>query len=191
MVNYSYGKIYKITSESTGLVYYGSTALYYLSKRLSTHIQDYKKYLRGKHHYISAFKLLECEDYKIELIKDFPCANKSQLTTEEGKYIRENECVNLHIPGKTKEENHKAAKEYRKEYYIKNIDRHKELNKIWRETNKDKIKHIDIEYRKQNKQKIDERRSKPYTCECGSTIIWGNKSKHFKTKKHCEYINNL
>ena len=149
MVNYKNGKIYKITSESTGLVYYGSTSEKYLSQRLSSHLRKYKRYLNEKSkNYCSSFKVIEQEDYKIELIKDFPCNNKTQLTTEEGNYVRENECVNIQIPGRTRKE-----------------------------------------YREQNKQKNKDRKSKPYTCECGSLVRWGGKLSHFKTKKHCEYIN--
>ena len=191
MVNYSYGKIYMITSEKTGLVYYGSTAEKYLSQRLGKHLSQYKQYLNGKYHYNSSFELLKCEDYKMELIKDFPCNNKTQLTTEEGKYIRENECVNIHIAGRTPkewyEDNKEKFKEYLKEYRQDNKEHIKERMKKYCEDNKEQEK----KYREDNKEKIKEQKSRPYTCECGSTIIWGNKAIHFKTKKHCQFINNL
>jgi len=198
MVNYEYGKIYKITSKSTGLIYYGSTAQYYLSKRLSGHVRNYKRYLNGKHHYVSSFKLLECDDYNIQLIKNFPSANKKQLITEEGKYIRENECVNKMIPGRTKkeyyEDNQEKMKQHRednkekiKQYYEDNKEYIKEKVKQYKEDNKEKIK----QHREDNKEKIKERKSKPYECACGSIVKWNDKARHFKTKKHCEYINNL
>ena len=223
MVNYEYGKIYKITSESTGLTYYGSTAEYYLSKRLSHHIGQYKRYLNGKSVYVSSFELLKHEDYKMELIKDFPSANKTQLTREEGKYVLENECVNIHIPGRTKKEyskkyyqdNEEKTKQQQKQYYDQNKEQIKEKNKQYRdqnkeqrkeknkqyvENNKEHIKEYNKEYyqnnkehskenREQNKDKINERSSKPYHCECGVVVRWNVKARHFKTKKHCEYIN--
>lgn len=217
MVNYENGKIYKITSEKSGLTYYGSTSEYYLSQRLGKHIGQYKQYLNDKKKYVTSFELLKCEDYKIELIKNFPCANKTQLTTEEGKYIRENECVNKVIPGRTLKEYYENNKEYyqgeQKEYRENNKNKIKEKNKEWREdnkehikdyreknkekikelrdANKDKTKERSRRFYEQNKEKIKERNSKPYECSCGSIVIWGDKSKHFKTKKHCEYINNL
>ena len=135
VVNYSYGKIYKITSESTGLVYYGSTTRRYLSQRLNKHLYDYKQYLKGNYDYVTSFELLKCEDYKIELIKDFPCANKPQLTTEEGKYIRENECVNKLVPGRTK-------KEWRKDNIEKIKEKKKNTEKIILKKLKKKIKNI-------------------------------------------------
>lgn len=163
MVNYEYGKIYKITSEKSGLVYYGSTSEYYLCQRLSGHRSQYKNYLNGKGKYNSSFELLKCEDYKMELIKNFPCNNKTQLTTEEGKYVINNQCININIPGRT-------GKEYKED----NKEHYQEYKKQWYD---------------QNKQKIKEQKSKPYQCECGMIIQWCEKARHFKTKKHCKYIN--
>ena len=191
MVNYAYGKIYKITSESSGLVYFGSTALYYLSKRLATHIQDYKRYLDGKRGYTTSFKLLERDDYKIQLIKNFPCANKTQLETEEAKYIKENECVNKYIPGRTdkeyREDNIEKIKEKDKKYYENNKEKINENRKEYYEINKDKFK----QYNENNKSKINEQKSKSYQCSCGSIVRWGEKARHFKSIKHCQFINNL
>tara|TARA_R110001592_G_C12711974_1_gene707941 strand:+ start:62 stop:601 length:540 start_codon:yes stop_codon:yes gene_type:complete len=174
VVNYEHGKIYKITSESIGLVYFGSTARYYLSQRLSDHVNKYKGYIKGKTHYVSSFELLKHEDYKIQLIKNFPCANKRQLTTEEGKYIKNNNCVNKYIPGRT-----------RKEYKIQNKEKIKERMKEYCDQNKEKIK----EYRDQNKEKKKEQQSKLYNCACGSIVRWGDKARHFKSIKHCEFVN--
>ena len=47
MVNYKYGKIYKITDNTTNKIYIGSTCKYYLSQRLAWHVQGYMKYLRN------------------------------------------------------------------------------------------------------------------------------------------------
>ena len=224
MVNYEYGKIYKITSESTGFVYYGSTAQKYLSQRLSGHLGSYKSYLNGKCDYVTSFELLKCEDYKMELIKYFPSVNKKQLTTEEAKYIRCNDCVNKVIPDRTRKEYHKEyqeqnkekineygkeyregqdkeqKKEYNKEYYQENKEKIKEHIKEYKEQNEEKIKKYKKQYYQNNKeqrkqyreqyyQNNKERSSKPYHCACGSVIVFAAKSKHFKTNKHCQYIN--
>ena len=158
MVNYEYGKIYKITSENSNLVYYGSTSEKYLSSRLSHHLSQYKLYLNGKGNYCSSYKLLEHEDYKMELIKNFPCANRTQLTTEEGNYVKKFECINIQIPGRTKKqyrEQHKEQiKEQRKEYNIQNKKKIDENNKQYYQNNKKKVN----EYREQNKQKIKEQK---------------------------------
>ena len=178
VINYEHGKIYKITSEKSGLTYYGSTSEYYLSKRLTGHIRKYKCYLNGKYHYCSSFELLKQEDYNIQLIKNFPCANRKQLETEEGKYIRENKCVNKITPGRTQ-------KQYRKD----NKEKVKEIDKQYREANKEKQHEKNKEYNAQNKDMLKEKASKPYQCECGSVVRWGSKLPHFKTVKHCEFVN--
>ena len=49
---YQKSKIYKLVSNSSELVYYGSTYTK-LSKRLSGHKTAYKRYLNGKKNYIS------------------------------------------------------------------------------------------------------------------------------------------
>ena len=36
MVNYEYGKIYKLYSKQQNITYIGSTAIYYLSKKITT-----------------------------------------------------------------------------------------------------------------------------------------------------------
>ena len=76
-------------------------------------------------------------------------------------------------------------KEKMKEYNIDNKDKLKE----YKDKNKDKIKEKNKEYREKNRDKIRDKFNKKYTCECGSTLSIGNKSKHEKTIKH--QANNL
>ena len=119
-VDYSLGKIYKISSPSNNLVYYGSTAQQYISTRLAAHLRSYKCYLNGKDNYVSSFKVIECEDYKIELVEECPCNNNQQLKARERFYIENNECVNKLIPGRTRQEyrqdNYDKESEYNKQY---------------------------------------------------------------------------
>lgn len=108
MPNYANGKIYMIWSKSGNLKYYGSTSQS-LSARMSGHRKAYKRYKNGKRRkYISSFKVLENDDAKIELVELCPCESRSELERREGQIIREHECVNLLIAGRT-------TKEYRKD----------------------------------------------------------------------------
>ena len=72
------------------------------------------------------------------------------------------------------------------EYYIsyneKNKNKLSEKNKRYRESNKDKIKEYKKEY-------VVLHKDDKYTCECGSVCILNNKTNHFKTKKHINYLN--
>jgi hypothetical protein len=120
MPDYQKGKIYKLYSPSKNLVYYGSTCET-LSQRLAKHKYANKVYNEGlvKHNCYSSL-IFDCGDYKIELIEEYPCNNKTQLLNKEAEYIKNNECVNPQIPGRTKqqwakdnpESNKKAVKKY-------------------------------------------------------------------------------
>jgi hypothetical protein len=125
--DYQKGKIYKLWSPSKNLVYYGSTTES-LSSRLAKHSYTYKNQDKYKNKY-SAFKVLECDDYKLELVKLFPCNNRQQLLKEEGEYIKNNECVNKCVAGRT-------TAEYSKQYRIDNADKIKEYHKIYNERKK-------------------------------------------------------
>ena len=124
--DYQQGKIYKLYSPSKGLVYYGSTTES-LSSRLAKHTYCFRN--PEKFHKRTASIVLECDDYKIELVKDFPCNNNRQLLTEEGIYIRNNECVNKKIPNRTK-------KDYMTTYSLENKERIQEYRKKYREAKK-------------------------------------------------------
>ena len=64
MPDYQKAKIYKLWSPSKNLVYYGST-IETLSRRLAGHKSAYKK---GKNN--SSKLIIECEDYKMELMEN-------------------------------------------------------------------------------------------------------------------------
>jgi len=65
-------------------------------------------------------------------------------------------------------------------------ERQKIFYKEYYEANKEKILEKQKEYYEANKEKISEK----YTCECGSTLTIGKKSRHEKTKKHLKFLNN-
>lgn len=53
------------------------------------------------------------------------------------------------------------------------------------------IKEYRKKYNETNKEKIKEKRNIKNVCECGSSYTCRNKSTHFKTKKHINFINSL
>tara|TARA_R110000803_G_scaffold187408_1_gene249799 strand:+ start:40 stop:615 length:576 start_codon:yes stop_codon:yes gene_type:complete len=168
MPDYSKGKIYMVYPNcdyDEGDIYYGST-IQTLAQRMTKHrCQNMIKPLADKY---------GLANLKIELVCEYKCETKEQLDREEGKYIRENKCINKNIAGRNRKEwreankdkiceyyenNKEKIKEYyennkdkicenKKEYYEKN----KEKSKEYRETNKEKIK----EYRDENKDKNKE-----------------------------------
>ena len=73
MINYKYGKIYKIIGN--GYTYVGSTCKP-LKKRLNGHIYAYNRYKNNNRNaYTSSFKCFEGENkYDIVLLENFPCS---------------------------------------------------------------------------------------------------------------------
>ena len=65
----------------------------------------------------------------MELIQDYPCLNRLELETLEGEYIKNNKCINLMIPARTK-----------KQYRDANRDKIRENQKKWRVNNPDYMK---------------------------------------------------
>ena len=135
---YNTGKIYKIWSPSCeNLVYYGSTILN-LSQRLAGHKSDYKMYKNGKNRCCSSFKIFdECGDYRIDLVELFPCNSKDELNSREGHYIRNNNCINKCIAGRTRKEYRDEHKEHKKQYREDNKEKIRDQIKQWYEDNKD------------------------------------------------------
>jgi hypothetical protein len=158
---YRLSKIYKLWSPSTNLIYIGSTTQT-IAQRLAEHIAVYKCFKNGKGNFITSFKILECEDYKIELIELYPCNNRTQLHKKEGEYIRSLDCVNKKIEGRTKKEYEKENKDKNKEkrdkYLIEYNKKNKERIKEYNEKNKEKRK----EYYEKNKDKLKEYQKKRY-----------------------------
>jgi len=172
MPDYSKGKIYKLWSPSKNLVYYGST-VQTLAQRLGKHVGNYNCYIKDntKTSYVTSFLILECEDYKIELLEEYPCNNKKQLHKKEGEYQKSNECVNMVIAGREKKERAIIHYQENKEKYIENATKRyeenkeakkkydksearKEYRKKYRNANIDKIKQQQKEYRLKKKESV-------------------------------------
>ena len=179
---YQNGKIYKIVSDLTDMIYIGST-VQPLYKRHHEHISKYNDFLNNKYHYVSSYDLVKLGATKIELIEDYPCERKEQLNAREGYYIKlyKDTCVNRIISGRTMKEWENDNKDYliekHKEYYDNNKTTINEKHKEWLNNNKE-----------QQKQYYKERNKILYNCECGSIIRISNKSQHIKSLKHQEFI---
>ena len=169
MVNYGKSKIYKIESiTGEGKCYIGSTTKDYLSQRMDKHRSDYKSWLKNKSRgRIRSYDLFD--EYGIDnciiiLLEDFPCNSKDAKNAREGYYIKELDCVNKQIMGRTQ-----------KEYYI---------------DNKDKLNTYQKEYNELNKGEILEYQNTKYICECGGKFTINNKIQHSNTIKHKKYLDS-
>jgi hypothetical protein len=181
MTNYSNGKIYKIECLTTGLIYVGSTTKKYLSERLTAHRGNFNSYKKGiTTAYMTSFKILENDNYRIDLIEAVNCNSKDELRAREGYHIRTLECVNKKIEGRTD-----------KEYYLDNKEKLSENAKEYYLENKEKILKRTDDYRKNNKEIISLQKKEKFTCECGGKFTNSGRSKHKLTKKHQDFLTTI
>tara|TARA_R110000868_G_scaffold71798_6_gene209895 strand:- start:69 stop:605 length:537 start_codon:yes stop_codon:yes gene_type:complete len=137
-MDYKNGRIYKLISDATDKVYIGSTTQP-LSKRLSLHKYDYKRFVAGKFNRLTSFNLIELGPVQIVLIELFPCETREELEKRECYYINlfKDEVVNKVHPTRTRKQylvdNAEAISEQMKQYYVGNkkaiIEQHKHYYK--------------------------------------------------------------
>ena len=104
--------IYKIVCRKTGLVYVGSTKKT-IKERLIGHYESYQRWKRGTYACLTSFKVMEANDYYIELIE---VCDEAERYMREGFYIQTIKCVNNRIPALTRKEYRQMNKERRYEY---------------------------------------------------------------------------
>lgn len=85
MPDYSNGKIYKVTCDSSEKIYIGSTCLE-LSKRFNKHIVNHKNWKLGLYRYVTIFALMDTGFCNIQLIENYPCKSYSELLEREQYY---------------------------------------------------------------------------------------------------------
>jgi len=150
MPNYQESKIYKIVDLNEEMVYVGSTCQKYLSIRMAQHRASYKREEYCSSHEI--FNKYGMENCKILLLENYPCNNREELCKKEGEFIKQLNCVNKQIAGRTEKEYQKEYRENNKDKIKEYRDNNKEYQKEYRENNKDYIKEYQKEYRAKKKQ---------------------------------------
>ena len=163
-LNYDQSKVYKIWSPQGDEIYIGSTTKQYLSQRMTAHRNDYNCWKSGKGHFVTSYSIFDeygLDNCNIELLEAKPCSSKDELHALEGKYMRELQCVNKCIAGRT-----------HKEYCEDNKDALNKNKKIYYEQNKD--------YQSALKNQV-------LYCSCGKSYTHSNRVRHQKSTFH---INN-
>ena len=199
--DYQRGKIYKIVCNITGKIYIGSTCEPTLARRLAKHVGDFKCWKKdSKKSYTSSFKILEGNNYYIELLELCPCTIKEELFARERFYIKNNECVNkyknLNMTKEDKKEYLNVTKEDKIEY-----DKDYRINILQKNPNFDKenyqkrlLKNPYIGKEQYQKYVIPNRKLTGNTvCLCGSIIpnFKYDIKRHEKSLKHLSYISKV
>jgi gas vesicle protein len=198
MPDYQNSKIYELVCSETGKRYIGST-----TQKLCKRLWEHKT---PKNHCVSRHLV----NPKIYLLENVPCNSKEELLSIERKYIENNECINYYIPTRTskqyREQHKERLKEWKKEHYQTNKDTIQIKRKEYYEKNKEQITIKNNEYKEKHKEDIKiwkhnwyeehkkeqlKKQGENFTCDCGAILSYGNRSRHFKTQKHINYINNL
>ena len=207
-VDYSKGKIYKITNDYNDEVYVGSTCDS-IDKRFCGH--KYASYGTSSKH-LPLYTLINeigIERFRIQLIEEYPCEDKYQLIQKEGEYIRELGTLNKRVAGRTGQEysvenknkiketqkiyqskNKEVIKEKKKEYH--HSEHATELRKAYQQTDeyKEKKRECDKNYRENNSEKIDLRKKEIIVCECGVSFQRDGLARHKRSAKHTTYEND-
>ena len=170
--------IYRIrveTADGKILSYYGYTDDF--EKRKKDHEGQYRAWVRaGKPERVSVVHgatrsvlVLNHEGWTMEEIDRIECDKEEDAEKFEGKYIRENECVNRCIAGRTQKEWRKDNPDYDKQYHIKNKEKRNKHGK---------------QYREQNRETIKAKAAEKVTCVvCGKVVSRNGITSHHKTKK--------
>lgn len=175
-------KTYKITSTNTDKIYIGSTTVK-LSRRLSDHVSQYKRFLAGKFNNVMSFEILKLGDYKIELLEDHGQITKLELLKfeREAMLLNKDLIVNQHIPSGLE-----SRAEYMLEYKKNNKEYMLEYIVEYRQNNKENKKEYNKKYAELNKEKNNEK----FTCNiCDGKYTYQNKAHHLKSKKHIRLVN--
>lgn len=103
------------------------------------------------------------DNWSFIVIEEYPCNNVNEASLRERYFLETlGATLNKKIPSRT-------FKEYSNEY---------------REQNREIINEKKKEYRERNKGKIYEK----FECECGGSYTKDHQARHFKSKKHIEYL---
>ena len=172
---YASGKIYKIVDAGYKKCYIGSTTEPTLARRMAKHRGDYTHYKKvgenkGR---VSSFSLFD--EFGVGNCKI--CNSKDELLSREGYHVRNTECVNKTIPGRTRSE-------YRREYYAKNKEAMLAQTKHYKLDNKEIVDEQTRVYYVNNKETIQEKRCAKFICPCGGSYQARQRTRHFETPKH-------
>ena len=181
-MDYTNGKIYKITNCVDNEVYVGSTTQS-LSRRFSKHKED-SKYRNNKVH--SHFDKIGIDNFCISLIEDYPCTTKSELLLREGHYIRELGTLNTIVSGRTQKEYQQDNKEHILKRMKEYRENNKEKDKEYYQNNKEKISEKKKEYQQENKEQIREQRKQKIECDICKTIVQKNSMYNHQKSLKCQ-----
>lgn len=173
----THGIVYMCENAEHGVRYIGST-IQSLYRRMHTHKSDYIKWCSGSHSNISIYSFFQQHGFDafewkalemIDNIDGLAYSDFKKLLHEvEGQYIREMDCVNKIVAGRTNQQYY----EDHKDYYIKYREEHaiqiRTYKHLWYINNREKI--------------LKKHRERVKCPDCGSEMNRYSLRRHMKRK---------
>ena len=113
---------------------------------------------------------------------------KDKIRCNRKQYYENNKEVILQRNREYRQQNNEHIKEQRQNYYQEKEKLKQSAVKKYC-NNLEERKEKSNEYYKNNKLKILSQWKEPWTCDCGTTLTKKHKSRHLKSLKHQQYIN--
>ena len=183
-IDYTKTVIYKIVcnDENVDYLYIGSTTDFtkrkYAHKTCCNNVNN-KHYNQKK--YVEMRNNGGFENFKMLEVEKYPCSDKREAEAREEEIrVKLKANMNSYRCFTTIEQKKEDFNEYRNI----NKEKIKEQHREYYNENKQKRK----EYYNDNKDKIKEQHSEKFDCPCGCISNYGNKSRHFKSAKHLNYL---
>ena len=145
------------------------------------HINALKPNMNDKNSYTNI------KEYK----KQYRESNKEVIAQYKKEYYENNKEAIAEQRKQYRESNKEVIAQYKKEYYENNKEAIAEQRKEYRENNKEKLAEQRKEHYEANKEKISDKRKEKIECECGSFVTINHKQRHFRSKKHIQFISRI
>jgi hypothetical protein len=176
MPDYQLGKIYKLVSDHTDLIYIGSTCSKRLCIRLSQHKVNFNNWTKDNTKAKpTSYILFELGNVKIILLENFPCKTRDDLRQREQYWMDKTpNLVNTQ----------KAHIGISRNDYVSSKEYKLKTSQMYKEANKERLYELNKIYREKNKQKLNERRYKKHYCDCGNTYVHRDRYIHYKSNVH-------
>ena len=134
-------------------------------------------------------KLFEKYGDNLEIIELEKCETENRYARER-EWLEKMPCVNNNLAGRSKKESVKNWADNNRDWF-KNYcktDKHKDYVRqyIKRDYVKEKSAKKVKQYYENNKEKLNEK----FNCDCGGRYTYSQKSTHFKSLLHQNYLNN-
>ncbi len=166
MTDYNKSKIYQIKNVLNDDIYVGSTTEA-LATRMTKHRYEAKRNQCTLH---KTMRELGTKAFFIELIEEYPCANKQELNAREGHFIKQRGTLNDKVAGRSPSEYYNDVRPQKLAYaaqYRASHDR----------------KAYDAEYREAHREKKKEQANVKVECDiCGKCILKYNLPRHNRTQ---------